>query len=363
MGEGLLVLVCDGDETAGLGHVSRCVGIAEKVMQQGWEAEFVGKFNESALKMIRSTGSSILSDSVAPEDPEIASYLETSLKTRHGTILIDSYRIDDGKLELIRELLPAFRIVSLDDVGALDKYPCDAILNFTTFADGIKYPNRENLELYLGLAYFPAREWLRNLRVERQRKVFDFRSDLKALVSLGAQDPHSLLLHVVESLSSIAQVSEITVVADDKHVDVDSIDRLLMDFRGKGRRFPIQPSLESLFGDCNVVVSAGGLTKYESMYLGLPTLVINQTEIQSRDTQYFIEQGMLFEIGDAENLMQLGGRYVSDQISSVLCDHDLLSKLSVSAALGFEQSAQNSFLEVLSGLKATVGSFTPDTGL
>lgn len=61
----------------------------------------------------------------------------------------------------------------------------------------------------------------------------------------------------------------------------------------------------SFFGDIDILISAGGMTAFESAYLGIPLLLISTTEIQMQACKKFQEKGLGLYVGmyadDIEN--------------------------------------------------------------
>jgi spore coat polysaccharide biosynthesis predicted glycosyltransferase SpsG len=111
-----------------------------------------------------------------------------------------------------------------------------------------------------------------------------------------------------------------------------------------GRDYPHQRRLQSLlkgFGQASLVTQptdlanefvwadlcfcGGGLTKYESAYMGIPSGVMSQTGEQAEETLQFSDRGLAFNLGVRGECAE---EILAERISILLDDRSLRQSLS-----------------------------------
>ena len=123
---------CDGVPATGLGHLSRCIALAEGLIDGGVEVRFHGEYGETARVMLEAAG--ISHHPVSGWDgPALA----RALSDGSSSAVVDSYVAGVEAIEAIGRALP---LLVIDDFGRLERYPCAAVLNFTVGAADVPYP-------------------------------------------------------------------------------------------------------------------------------------------------------------------------------------------------------------------------------
>ncbi len=283
---------CDGTNDTGLGHVSRCIALAEALEDRGCDSVFFGNYTQSASMMLNTAGFKFqdmqLESGGKSDLNEVLTHL-VSLKI--DAIVVDSYLIDSSYLDEFE--LQGIPVILIDDFKKLQSYDYTAIINFTVNAKKLGYPCDTNICM-LGPNNFLARRSIRNIR---PNIISSDGRPKNILVAMGGVDPSDLSVKVVSSLLDLVPGVEVKIVVGRSYNNIERLTKLVEEF-GNGSCVVEQcPDLSVLFSWCSVCICAGGLTKYEAAYLGIPTLVISQNEEQHEETVSFSALGLVYNLG------------------------------------------------------------------
>ena len=294
MAERAVAFVCDGDRMAGLGHTSRCVALAEAWNERGVAPVFVGPV-EAAARLVTEAGFAV--------DP-------AALDAELLAVVVDSYRMPDAELEA---MAGRHRLVCIDDFATRATYPCVAVVNVTMHADELDYPARVPLVLR-GPRHLLVRRSLRSFRARAAAAPAGERVD-EAVVAIGGVDHHDLGARVVAALARVADTPSVRVLVPSGSPSPALLDAV----RSHGRASVVTGvfSLAEMLAGTGVIISGGGLTKYEAAYAGVATAAIGQTPEQDRDTERFAALGLGLDLGPAA---AAGDVALSDAIDRFVTD-------------------------------------------
>ena len=314
-----LLFRCDSTSENGLGHVSRCIALAEAFQEFGYESFFLGKYAEHARRLLSASDVSFIEFCPEKHKEDI-----TTLEVAHALgvrgVIIDSYDISSSQVDqLCKNSLP---IIVIDDFGRLKTTQCAAILNFTVNAANIGYPCGGTLCL-LGPDFLLVRSSLRSLKRQRKKQSRDVR---RVLLAIGGTDVSNLSSKVVLALISIAPYLRIRVVVGKSFTWKANLLSLLSRFKEGGKVLTQLSSLADEFAQADVCICGGGLTKYEAAYLCIPTAVISQNEDQARETWQFAEKGLAFDLGLGAETSELQLR---EKLKTFIRDSSLRYRLSL----------------------------------
>jgi spore coat polysaccharide biosynthesis predicted glycosyltransferase SpsG len=290
---------CDGHAAVGLGHVSRCAGLAEALDELGTATSFHGAYNDAARCLIDSTGADVcLSEGPASgsvEDAEETLRVAASLGA--DVLVVDGYLFGQRFLAALAQARTGRGLVVIDDFAAVDPYPHGAcIVNSTFQAQGLRYRG-DGLRLFAGPEYLLVRRALRTLRAQGNPPTC--RSPLRCLVALGGIDRFGRTLAVVEALASLPSPPDVDVVLSESSPVRERVADRLARWPGRGRLFGPLPSLADRFARCDACISAGGLTMYEACYLGRPVAVWPQSREETRDAADAAAAGIVVNLSAA----------------------------------------------------------------
>jgi len=288
---------CDGTSETGLGHVSRCLALAEALVELGCTCWFVGHFGPAATALLaagpyRTVALSHRSGS--REDGTETAALAASLSVEG--LVLDSYAVDTEFVEALARRTPPLLV--LDDFCALAAAECAALLNFTVGATSLGYSAGRRVNL-LGPEYFLARRRLRELR--RRESPQRWRA-VNVCVAIGGLDRYDAAAQVATALTPWAHRLAVRVVVSRDAAPAPALEALTVRFL-PGSGVCRQPSdLADELAWADVCLCGGGLVKYEAAYVGVPPAVLSQTEAQAGETAAFAARGLALDLGLAATL-------------------------------------------------------------
>jgi UDP-2,4-diacetamido-2,4,6-trideoxy-beta-L-altropyranose hydrolase len=287
---------CDGTTSVGLGHVSRCAGLAEAFDEMGIRATFYGQYNEAALCLLQSCGADI-----APSHGNVAGSIADADETLRLAatldvlgVVLDGYTFGEAFLEAHAESRTGRRLMIIDDFADQDRYPRGArILNSTLQAQAMTYRGDE-LKVFAGPEYLLVRRALRTLRA-RPRPPSG-RSTVRCLVALGGVDRFGRTLSVVDALAALAIPPDVDVVLSESAPIHGRVADRVARWPADGRLFGRLPTLADRFADSDACITAGGLTMYEACFLGRPVAVCPQSSREAEDAAFAARAGVAVDL-------------------------------------------------------------------
>ncbi len=310
---------CDGGDAIGLGHVSRCLALAEAIDECGVGSVFLGNFGPSAQRLMtdaRFAWEAAEAETGSPTD--LLAVQAAVVRRGAGVVVLDSYSLTSDYLGRLNGGGAAVLVV--DDFAALPEYPCWAILNPTVCAKQFSYG-------HAGQARFLGPECLlvrRSLRQLRPRAVPPTDRVRRVLVTIGGFDRYDLTGRVVAALAQLGGELMVHAVVGGSYEHVRPLEELLGRC-GAGSVLARQlPSLGAEFAAADLCVCGGGMTKDESAYMAVPTIVMSQTVDQDQEAKQFARQGLAVNLG-------LGSAIPDDELQerlgAVIADRGLRERL------------------------------------
>lgn len=285
---GCRVLVCcDASPTIGFGHVSRCLGLAEALDDHGIGCRFVGELDAHAQAAVTDAGFPLQLCDNWREPGELEALLTQS---GADAIVIDSY---DARLaERIADV--AEKVFLIDDFCRLPAYPCHTVLNFTVGAHQLAYP-QPGPKLLLGPGYLLLRRGLRQ-RLRHPKPAAA--GPRQVLISLGGGQAAALSLEVLEALSDHTDRVAVRVALRAGTPPL-ALETAVQGFASGSTVLVGKKRLDEEYACADVCITGGGLAKYESAYLGIPTAVYSVNAEQAAETQTFANLGLACDLGEA----------------------------------------------------------------
>ena len=336
----MVVFRVDASAKMGIGHLMRCLTLAEGLRSRGKEVRFICRAqpgNLIGLLKRRAMPVTVLPD--APEarsqgESDYAAWLgvsqaqdasqtiEALAGRRPDWLIVDHYGLD-AKWE--QQLRPHVQHLMVIDDLADRPHDCDLLLD-QNFAIEPEMRYRDLVpaacRLLLGPRYALLRReyrlWRQTLRPRdgRVRRV---------LVFLGGADPGHA--------TSLALTALSTPELRHLHVDVvvggNNPHRSALEAQARSRpRTTLhghRPHLADLMAQADLAVGAGGVTTWERLCLGLPSLVISIAENQKPACVALAEAGVIYYAGDVGSLDE--GK-LSEHLCRILKDPKELVRMS-----------------------------------
>lgn len=262
-----IALHADGGARAGLGHLGRCVALAQAFAAQGQAPIFVDAPLECRAWL------------------EERGFKAAALGAKSYDILMaDSYRLTPGYLRRLRK--QARRLLLLDDHGS-SAAPCDFVLNGNLYARALTYAAPAGAGLLLGPKFAPMRRdyW----SAPKPRRTGPRLRRL--LITTGGSASNGLTERLVSAAQAALPGLEITAVVGPFEPAPAA---------RPGVRYARSPkSLRPLLEACDAVLLAGGQTVYEAAFTEAPMLVLRRGADQDENVSSLVARGAALAVGRA----------------------------------------------------------------
>lgn len=293
----MILFRVDGNSQIGLGHMMRCLSIADALKNRGEDVLFAIA-DDRCMPLLTQRGyrSAILGTDFADMDGECEQLLKLIGETHPRSVLVDSYYVTDSYL---RRLMEKVRLVYLDDQLSFP-YPADVLINYNIFSRAEDY---ERLykgadivpQFVLGTEYTPLRAEFSQVTSHEQP---DFAK--KVLISTGGADSQHIALELIRHIKNDQETFSrfaFTFIIGGANADIELIKALAQDFDQVDLVYNVQ-NMSQLMLQHDIAVSAAGSTLYELCACGLPTITYVLADNQIPAAKVFGESGIMIDAGD-----------------------------------------------------------------
>jgi spore coat polysaccharide biosynthesis predicted glycosyltransferase SpsG len=214
---------------------------------------------------------------------------------RAQAVIADSYKIEAPYLAGLE--LGGLRAGVIDDLARLDTYPCSLIVNPNFSGEDSLYAGKTQARLLTGTPYVMLRREFSAL--SRKPRLLALKAR-RLLVTFGGVDPKGASLIALEALSRLPEI-DATVVVGAANEKADEIAAkaahcanvsLVRDARNMAARML----------DCEMILSGGGATVYESASLGAPMMLVASAPEESAAAKRLADAGLCEFLGPVETL-------------------------------------------------------------
>ncbi len=267
-----LLIRADASATIGTGHVMRCLALAQAWQDAGGQAVFAFAELPDALekRLARERMSMRRLDVAVASESDSTATVALARECGAAWVVADGYRFAPAFLERLRT--DGRRILAVDDMAHLERYPVDLVLNQNLSARRDLYRAKlaRDTELLLGPRYSLLRREFRSGTTTRA-PLAD--RALRVLVTFGGSDPENYTDTILQRLAARADGCEVCVLAGAANMHVSTLRE-----RAARASFPcdVRVNVENvaeLMAWADVAITAGGSTVWELAAMRLPALI------------------------------------------------------------------------------------------
>lgn len=291
---------CDANSTIGMGHVMRCLSIADAFADNGYEPIFL-LADSAAEKLVHSRGfeSEVLNtdyQQMEAELPQFLGFLKGAGSKDSIILFVDSYFTTAKYLQALRQLA---YIAYIDDVLKYP-YPVDALINYNIYAEESEYKQLycdsdvELPKLLLGTKYVPLRKQFSNL--PRRAAALEVKN---VLISTGGADSEHIALQLAKYLQENNILNEVCFhfLVGAMNPDLGKLEEIA----AQQKNIILEKNvteMASLMQSCDLAVAASGSTLYELCACGVPIINYIFADNQKGLAEKFFKQGVSDYLGD-----------------------------------------------------------------
>lgn len=280
-----VVIRTDISKRTGIGHLIRCLNLAQAFRKRGYRCLFLIK-GKDARPILAKSGFrfSILSENLKPAK-EI-DFLGSLLGREKADILItDSYNIDDSYIHKIK---PHTRLVVRIDDRLTRRRNEGLLINQSRELNG-KRPRKGEL---IGSRYAIIND--RFMKPDKRRTIRSRAG--RIMVSIGGSDLRNQTKKVLKALLTAEKPLKINIITGYLSNGIKDIRALAKDKRNI-RIISKTDSMADYMLKSDIAVCAGGTTLWETCCTGLPTISITVADNQSSQVRYLSKKGAICSLG------------------------------------------------------------------
>ena len=320
----MVVIRADANSKIGMGHVMRCLSVADALLKRGEEVLFVTA-DDTPVPLLIKKGIPyrVLHTDYADMEAELPKLWnalselpqgpgvpEAALPQRNTFILVDSYYVTEKYLAALKKRITT---IYMDDIYAFS-YPVDMLINYNIYGEEMGYEKDAafaDTKLLLGANYVPLREeFSAEAGYGQSRKEFlegvenvTPAADGGILITTGGSDSFNLagqLLMEAMKYDALKE-KEYHVVSGSLNPHIGELQALAQKHENIHIHCNVT-NMAELMAESEVALSAGGSTLYELCAVGVPVIAFSFAENQERLVQTFVKRG----------IAQYGGNYRTD---------------------------------------------------
>jgi UDP-2,4-diacetamido-2,4,6-trideoxy-beta-L-altropyranose hydrolase len=319
-----LLVRADADARLGIGHMMRCLALA-----QAWQRHthgavtFIGRLDSESLRArLARQGFGIL-----PVAGSAARYDETEVlpaglqmpeEAGAAWYVVDGYHFDLVHHRALRKA--GFNVLVIDDNAHLPAYEGNIILNQNLHAEKLRYRYNPDAVHLLGTRYALLRqEFLPALQPARMPA----RLCRRILVTLGGADPGNVSLTVLKALKQLPGTHranlEVRVIAGPANPHLALLKRASINLPFMCTIVSTSDDMPALMNWADLAISAAGSTCWELAYLGVPFGTIVVADNQKQVAEGLAAAGVAMHFGHARELTS--EKLVAD-MTSLMTNHE-----------------------------------------
>lgn len=274
---------CNAGPAYGMGHLMRCIAVAEEAAAQDWVVRFGGDLSARALDVLHERLGEIVVD-LRPRE-YVGRWLRSTAHDWAPTVIhVDSYWLSSG------DVPRTGGVVSTVQDGAFGIIAADITVDGNLHAEQRVGPLLQSRHYLLGSSAALVR---RQVRQQRQRAVPS--GTASVLVVLGGTDEQGLTATVVGALDSLESPFDLTVIAPPKQLS--AVRALAARSTRRIETLSFAHDLPSLAAAHHFVVSAAGTSVWDFACMGIPMALIAVVDNQRESYWAAVNSGLAIGLG------------------------------------------------------------------
>jgi UDP-2,4-diacetamido-2,4,6-trideoxy-beta-L-altropyranose hydrolase len=321
-GDRWLLVRADAGPKIGVGHVARCLALAQAWQDAGGKAIFLCRELPSRLAE-RLAEEDIEYDVNADhgQDPPETSKIIRRARELDAVVVLDGYQFKRRYQQELHEAVP--KLLVLDDHGEIGEYCADVILDQNLGAREECYRRRNRrCQLLLGHSFILLRREFRTSARER-RSTKTVAQNL--LVSFGGSDRGRVTTRIIEAMRQSPRFDlSVRVVAAAGDPNLPE----LRELAGRVNWIRLEYAVDNMarvMEWADLAITAGGSICWELAYLGVPSILITIAGNQEPIARRLADHGAAVALGRAKDVE---AQAITDAVRTIADDQDRRREMS-----------------------------------
>lgn len=287
----------DGSSRCGFERLARCLTYAGALQRRRRPTYFLSQLEPAHLGLsIKRAGNSWLeADGPAGTEEDLEETLQEIRRLHPAAVVVD---VPDVSESYLADLVATGTLVVSMDNAAGVRFPSQLVINPLLSPGREAYEFLPGTQLLLGSRYAIVRPEVRRARPLRaQEPVQPFRG----LVALGDEDLNNKTAELVRLLANTPKVERVDLIARPQHPQFVQ----LQEMAAASDRLELgsEPAeITARLGRCHFAITGGGGWSLEMACVGIPQLIIVQSESHWPNAQRLEDEGAAICLGWHENV-------------------------------------------------------------
>ena len=302
-----LIIRTDASVAIGLGHVMRCLALAQAWHDRGGECMFaMAKSTTAVHQRLRAEGFetyTVTGTAGGPGDGR--QIIGLSRERNAGWIAVDGYHFDVEYHKRLRDA--GLKLLLIADQANAAHCVADIVVNQNSHAcDGMYAKHEPYTQLLLGPRYALLRREFRSWE-KWKRAIAPI--GRKVLVTMGGSDPENITSLVIRALGLLNVEFEARVVAGGSNPHIAQL-KSLVSQTSHIELHTDSSNISELMAWADVGISGAGSTCWEICLLGLPAILIDLAENQRPIAEDLDKKDVAIHAGSGQEIIpeQLAAR-------------------------------------------------------
>jgi len=280
----------------GTGHVMRCLALAQAWQDAGGAVELLGRCDPPAIAA-RLGGEGIrvtLPTGDAGSADDSAATVARAREIGATWVVVDGYHFASVYQRTLKQA--GLRVLWVDDYGHAPPYSADLVLNQNLYPTDAFYAERNaSVRLLLGPRYALLRReflrWRNGLRIVPEQAT-------KVLITMGGADLADASTRFLIALRELRRPGlEVTVVIGPANPRAAQLEELCREQGGAFRSVHGGVDMPELMRHADIAAAAAGSTCAELLFMGLPAMVVVQSDNQQRVAEALGARSLALNLG------------------------------------------------------------------
>jgi spore coat polysaccharide biosynthesis predicted glycosyltransferase SpsG len=277
----------DAGPGVGWEHLSRCLVLAAALQRRRRPAYFLSQLEPGSLGLTVKRGGNEWLDADAPAGAadDLEETIREVRRLQPAAVVVDAPAVSEDYLAAVRRT--GALLVSLDSLAGV-RFPSRLIINPLLGPGRDDYEFVLGTQMLLGARYALVRPEIRRVRPLRAQEPAQ---PFRALVALGDDDPHRQAGELAKLLLNCPRVGRVDVVARPWHPDLAAL-QTLAEANPERLEVASEPvEVPPRVARCHFAVTAGNAWSLELACVGVPQLLVVQSETHWPTAQRLEEEG------------------------------------------------------------------------
>lgn len=335
-------MICaEGNSQVGVGHVMRCMALAQVWNAQGNRCVFFGEIEAGSLReRMIADGCELFEPNLDPGDAVRRLW---DLDVRNAWVVLDSYHFGPEWQDVLVDA--GFTVLCIDDGARLRRYRAQVILAPDCDARPMSYETQPSTVILAG----PRYRLLRQGVAENAARPASDSNNRVVLVAFGGADARNVTLDVVKALDGILSPEDCAIVvlgpANRHRIRVQDA---LNEVTYQSELLQDVADMAAVYARADLAISAAGGAAWEMAASGLPAVLVPVAPNQLPGARFLADAGAALRVDAPAAIHDRG---FAAQVRDLLADRPRLAAMASAGRLVCDGKGAHRVIGILSALE------------